>query len=50
MKMGVDMKMDIVWQYLVFDYNKEHIDEARGLSSGMTFYVLQPRNFRSGPA
>ena len=50
MKMGCDMKMDIVWQYLVFDYNKKHIDEARGLSSGMTFYVLQPRNFRSGPA
>ena len=50
MKMGVDMKMDIVWQYLVFDYNKEHIDEARGLSSGMTFYELQPSNLRSGPA
>lgn len=50
MKMGVDMKMDIVWQYLVFDYNKEHIEEARGLSNGMTFSVLQPRDFRSGPA
>ena len=50
MKMGVDMKMDIVWQYLVFDYNKEHIEEARRLSNGMTFSVLQPRDFRSGPA
>jgi len=50
MKMGVDMKMDIVWQYLVFDYNKEHIEEARGLSNGMIFSVLQPRDFRSGPA
>ena len=50
MKMGVDMKMDIVWQYLVFDYNKEHIEDARTLSTGMTFSVMQPRDYRSGPA
>ena len=48
--MAVDMGMDVVWQYLIFDYNKNHIEEARVLAEGMTFFTMQPRDFKSGPA
>ena len=49
MKMAVDMGMNVVWQYLVFDYNKDHIKEAKSLSKGMTFLTREPRTFKSGP-
>ena len=29
MKMAASMDIDTVWQYLVFDYNKVHIDEGK---------------------
>ena len=48
MKMAVDMGIDVVWQYLIFDYNKNHIEESRALAEGMTFFTMQPRDFKSG--
>ena len=48
MKIAVNMGMRVVWQYLVFDYNKDHIEDARSLAEGMTFSVKKPRTFKSG--
>ena len=51
MKMAADMDMNVIWQYLVFDYNKEHLDKARVMAGNrITFLPRTPRNFRSGPS
>ena len=50
MKMAVDMGINVVWHYLIFDYNKDHIEEAKSLAKGMTFLTKQPRPFKSGPS
>ena len=50
MKMAASMDIDTVWQYLVFDYNKDHIDEARVMCGNkITFSLRPPRDFKSGP-
>jgi len=51
MKMAVDMDIKTVWQYLIFDYNKDHIEEARIMSGNKIIFSTQiPRYFISGPS
>jgi MoaA/NifB/PqqE/SkfB family radical SAM enzyme len=51
MKMAADMDIKTVWQYLIFDYNKNHIEEARIMCGNrITFSTKIPRDFISGPA
>ena len=51
MKMAASMDIDTVWQYLVFDYNKDHIDEAKVMCGNkITFLLRTPRDFQSGPS
>ena len=51
MKMAASMDIDTVWQYLVFDYNKDHIDEAKLMCGNkITFSLRTPRDFQSGPS
>jgi len=37
MQLGVEMGINVVWQYLVFNYNQNNIEEARALAKGMEF-------------
>lgn len=50
MKKGVEYDQDIVWQYIVFNYNEDHIEEAReiAMKEGMTFEVKLTYRFPEG--
>ena len=32
MKLGVEMGCNIIWQYIVFNYNQDHIEQARQMA------------------
>ena len=32
MKLGARMGIDIIWQYIVFNYNQDHIEQAKKMS------------------
>lgn len=42
MKMGANMGVPIEWQYIVFSYNEEHIDEAKEMAKAhnITFFNI----------
>ena len=33
MKLGARMGIDVIWQYIVFNYNQDHIEQAKKMSS-----------------
>jgi len=48
MKMAADMDIKTQWQYLIFDYNKDHIDEARAMAGNrIKFFVMPSRTFKA---
>jgi MoaA/NifB/PqqE/SkfB family radical SAM enzyme len=51
MKMAADMDIKTQWQYLIFDYNKDHIDEARAMAgTRIKFFVMPSRTFKAAAA
>ena len=33
MKLGVRMGINVIWQYIVFNYNQDHIEQAKKMSA-----------------
>ena len=50
MKLGVEMGLNIRWQYLVFKYNENHIDKARELAKrhGIEFNLKLTNRYPKG--
>ena len=51
MKLGVDIGCNIIWQYIVFNYNQDHIEQARQMAkdAGIKFKLSFSSRWATAP-
>lgn len=52
MKLGANKGCNIVWQYIIFNYNQDHIEQARQMASdeGMEFKLSKSSRWETKPS
>jgi MoaA/NifB/PqqE/SkfB family radical SAM enzyme len=46
MKLCAEMGLDTMWQYIIFDYNENHVDEARQMATDIGVWFVELRSTR----